>query len=83
MNKFDLEKNILDLSYKRNLQLISILLITGLGALFAFAGRLILNPERTLIYTLVIIFLASITYIFYQNIDEKLKEIYQKIKDLR
>jgi len=83
MNKSDIEKNVLDLSYNRNLQLLNIVLISGLGALFAFAGAWILNPERILVYTFAIIILSSITYILYQNIDEKLKEISLKIKSLK
>ncbi|MEK6926577.1 MAG: hypothetical protein AABW50_04840 [Nanoarchaeota archaeon] len=83
MVKFYLEKNVLDLSYKRNLQLLNIFLITGLGTLFAFVGAWILNPERILVYTFVIILVGSVTYIIYQNVDERLKEISQKIRDLK
>lgn len=83
MNKTELEKNVLDLSYKRNLQLLTIILITGLGALFAYIGSLILNPERIWIYTFIIIILTSFLYIFYQNIDEKLKKVSQKIISLK
>ena len=83
MNNPNVEKNVLDLSYNRNLQLLNIILISGLGALFAFAGALILNPERILVYTFVIIIVSSITYILYQNIDEKLKEISREIRSLK
>ncbi len=83
MNKIDLEKNVLDLSYKRYLQLLNIILITGFGALFAYVGALILNPERVMVYTFVIILGVVIIYIIYQNIGERLKGISNKIKNLK
>ncbi|MBU3906912.1 MAG: hypothetical protein KKA64_01545 [Nanoarchaeota archaeon] len=83
MNKIDLEKNVLYLAYKRNLQLLNIVLISGLGALFAYTGALILNPEKIVTYTFVMILVGAITYIIYKNIDETLRKISNQIKKLR
>lgn len=82
MNKIDLEKNVLDLSYRRNLQLINIILILGVGTFFAYIGALILNPGKYFIYTFLIIIIGVLTYIFYQRVDDLLKEISNKIKNL-
>ncbi len=82
MNKTDLEKNILDLSYKRNLQLMNIILISGIGTFFAYLGGLILNSEKSLPYTFAIILIGTITFLIYRNINENLREISTKIKNL-
>ena len=81
MEKSDLEKNVLDLSYKRNLQLLNIFLISGIGAIFASVGALILNPEKVFAYVFVIIIFGAITYILYAYIDERLKIISGRIKN--
>ncbi len=82
MDKTELEKNRLDLAYKRNLQLSNIILISGLGAVFAYVGSLILNPEKILSYTFVMILVSVVTYVLYNKIDKRLKNISEKIKNL-
>lgn len=82
MNKTNLEKNTLDLAYKRNLQLLNILLISGIGAVFAFLGSLILNPEKFTYYVYIIILVGLFIYITYKRIDENLKKISRKIRNL-
>ena len=82
MDKLEIEKNILDLSYKRNLQLLNIILVSGLGALFAYIGALILNPEKIISYTFVMIIVASLTYVFYRNVYENLRKVSEKLKNL-
>ena len=82
MRKVDLEKNTLDLAYRRNLNLLNIILISGLGAIFAYVGALILNPEKVVSYTFVLGLVATITYILYRKIDDKLKIISERIKGL-
>jgi hypothetical protein len=80
MDRLDLEKNCLDLAYQRNLQLLNAVLISGIGAFFAYFGALILNPERLLPYTLAMILVGIITYVFYRKIDERLKVISYKLR---
>ena len=53
MDKIDLEKNRLDLSYKRNLQLITIILVIGTGALVAYFAGIFLNPNKRFEYTIL------------------------------
>jgi hypothetical protein len=79
---YEIEKNRLDLAYKRYLQLLNIILISGLGAVFAYVGALILNPTHFLSYTLVILIIGIITFVFYRRIDASLREISKKIKNL-
>ncbi len=76
MNKIDLEKNRIDL------QILNIILISGIGTFFAYLGALILNPEKALTYTAVIILIASFTYVFYRRVDNNLKELSEQIKSL-
>lgn len=82
MGKVELEKNVFDLAYKRNLQLLNIVLILGIGYIFTYIGALILNPEKILVYTFVLILLGAITVVFYKKINENLKKISNKIKNL-
>lgn len=82
MEKSYLEKNVLDLSYKRNLQLLNIFLISGIGVIFASIVALILNPEKLFAYVFSIIIIGVITYIIYAYIDERLKIISEKIKNI-
>jgi len=82
MDKLDIEKNRLDLAYKRNLQLINIILISGIGVIFAYVGALILNLNKVLIYTFIMVLVGAITYIFYSNVNENLKQISDEIKNL-
>jgi len=82
VTKLDLEKNILNLSYRRNLQLLNIVLILGVGTVLAYAGSIILNPEKILSYTFATILVGAITYILYRNIDSNLNNISIKIKNL-
>ncbi len=82
MNKIELRKNVLDLEYKKNLQILNIILISGIGAIFAYIGALILNPDKAVAYTIVMIFAGSLTYWIYFMINENLKEISEKLEKL-
>jgi hypothetical protein len=61
---------------------LNIVLVSGLGAVFAYIGTLILNPQKALYYTLAMILVGTITYVFYRKIDERLREISKKIRSL-
>ena len=82
MDKVNLEKNRLDLSYKRNLQLLNIILISGIGAVFAYIGALVLNPEKIFYYTVIVILVSVVSYVFYKRINDNLKNVSIKIKNL-
>jgi len=82
MNKKDLEKNILDLSYKRNLQLLNIILIIGGSTFVASFVGLILNLNKLTEYSILLIIIGVITFMLYNRIDSNLREIANKIKGL-
>jgi len=75
-------KNILDLSYRRNLQLLNAVLIIGLGSFVAYFIGLVLNPDKLIQYTLIVIVLAVVSYIFYYKINRNLRNISNKIGKL-
>lgn len=82
MNRLAIKKNILDLSYKRNLQLINAILILGGGSIIASFTGLILNLAKAFQYS-VILFLVSIaTFTSYKLINKKLKSISLQIDKL-
>ena len=80
--EIQLKKNILDLSYKRNLQLINIILILGGGSILASFTGLILNFDKLFQYSVILFVLVALTYIAYSKIDKNLKDISERIKDL-
>ncbi|MEK6848696.1 MAG: hypothetical protein AABX65_03630 [Nanoarchaeota archaeon] len=82
ITKIELEKNILDLDYKRNLQLLNIVLITGLGIIFTYIGALIVSLEKYISYSLLLVVVISVTIYLYKRIDENLKEISENIQKL-
>ena len=75
-------KNILDLSYRRNLQLLNAVLIIGLGSFVAYFIGLVLNPNKLIQYTLIVIVLAVVSYTFYYKINRNLRNISNKIGKL-
>ncbi|MFH1711470.1 MAG: hypothetical protein ABH840_04120 [Nanoarchaeota archaeon] len=83
MKKTELRKNVLDLEYRKNLQILNIVLISGIGAIFAFIGALILNPNKLVAYSIMMILVGSLTYLIYFVINENLKSISEKIVKLR
>ncbi len=77
-----LEKNRLDLAYRRNLQILNVVLVVGLGSVVAYLGGLIFNPEQWVNYSLILIVIGSLTYSAYVKIDKNLRGISSKIRSL-
>ena len=82
MDAIGLKKNVLDLSYKRNLQILNIVLISGIGAIFAYIGALILTPVKIFSYTFVMLLIGLIMIILYNNLNSNLKDISNRIRNL-
>ncbi len=82
MDKKELKKNSLDLSYKRHLQILSAILLIGAGSFITYLAALILNPEKIIQYTIILAVIAAVTYLMYIKTDQTLREISQKIKNL-
>ena len=83
MRKIQLEKNCLDLEYQKNLQYLNAVLIVGAGSLVAYSGALILNVERWVSYTLIVLFMTYLTILSFVLVNKNLKEISEKIKNLK
>jgi len=82
MDKKVLEKNTLDLSYKRNLQILNAILFIGVGSFITYLAALILNSDKIIQYTIILAVIATVTYLMYTKINQTLKEISQEIKKL-
>ena len=84
MNKKEIEKNRLDLAYKKQLQILSNTMILGTITLVPVFISIILGetPEKRIIGLVIVAAIASIAYINYKNTDNKLKEISNKLKRL-
>jgi len=72
----------LDLAYKRNLQLLNVILIIGAGTFVAYLAGFVLNQDKIFQYTTLLIVVGAITYFLYNRFDDRLKEISIKIKEL-
>ncbi len=77
-----IKKNVLDLSYKRNLQLLNAVLIIGAGSFITFLAGVFLSPEKTYSYSVLLVIIGVITFVFYKRVDNNLKDISNKIRDL-
>ncbi len=82
MNKLEISKNRLDLSYRRNLQLLNIILLIGSGSFITYLVALILDFSKLLQYTFILALLGIITFILYKKIDKNLKNISERIDKL-
>jgi len=87
MSKIEIEKNRLDLSYQRQLQLINFILIGGAGGVISLIIGLVLNPEKlvkySIYYGISFIIIAIILYVVYIKLNENLKNISDKLKNLQ
>lgn len=82
MNKIDLDKNRLDLSYKRNLQLLNSILIIGAGSIVIYFAGLILDSDKIFEYSVILLIVSVLTIYFYNRINQNLKHISEHIRDL-
>ena len=83
MIKYVIEKNALDLSYKRNLQLLNAILIIGAGSFITFLAGVFLSPEKIDSYSILLAIIGIITFVFYKRVDNNLKDISNKIRSLK
>lgn len=77
-----IEKNRLDLAYKKQLCLLNFVLIVGAGSLISLFIGIILKPVEWFNYALAFTIIAIFAYISYSKIDETLKKISLEIKNL-
>ena len=82
ISKIEIEKNVLDLSYQRNLQLLNTILLIGTGSFISYLAALIIDFSKLMQYTVLLVVIASITLIFYKRVDGKLKKISEEIRNL-
>lgn len=82
MKRIELEKNRLDLSYQRNLQLLNITLLVGAGSFITYLVSLVLDISKAFQYTTILIILGAVTIILYRNINDTLRKISNEINDL-
>ena len=81
-DKSEIEKNRLDLAYQRNLQLLNTALLIGSGSFVTYLVALILDISKAFQYTIILVILAMVTYIFYNRVNDNLKKISESIKKL-
>jgi len=77
-----IKKNRLDLAYQRQLCFLDFILTIGVGSMISLLLGIILNPDNWFKYSIIFIVISSLAYIGYFKIDENLKKISQKIKEI-
>ncbi len=82
MNKLEIEKNRLDLAYKRNLQLLNAILVIGIGSFVVYLAGFLFNPDKVFEYTILLFIVGGLTLIFYLNVNNNLKNISDRIGKL-
>lgn len=83
MDRIAIKKNVLDLAYKRNLQLINAILFIGGGSIIASLTGLILNLDKAFQYSVILFIVILFSYIFYNFIDNRLRRVSDQIKMLK
>ena len=76
----EIEKNRLDLAYKKQLCLLNFVLIIGAGSIVSLFIGIIINPGKLFNYSVAFTIMGFFVYIWYSKIDNNLKEISQRIK---
>jgi len=76
------EKNRLDLAYQRQLCFLNFALTIEVGSIISLFIGVIFNPENWFKYSIISLVIGGLVYTLYFKIDEKLKEISNKIKNL-
>ena len=83
MNKNQqLKKNKLDLEYHKYSQLLNGVFIFATTGFIAFLGSFIWLKERLFIGLIISVFILILSYIFYKKIDDKLKDVCDKITSI-
>jgi len=77
-----IEKNRLDLAYHRQLYLLNFILLIGVGTIISLAISIIQNPNKWFNYSATFVVIGIVTLIFYYNVDENLKKISLKIRQI-
>lgn len=83
MNKSELEKNVLDLSYQRNLQILNSILIIMGGGFIAYLAALITDLSNIAQYTTLLVILGTILVIVYFKTDRTFRGISNRIRNLK
>ena len=65
----DIEKNRLDLAYKRQLCFLNFLLIIGVGSIISLIVGLLINLEKWLNYLIAFVIIGITIYLFYKKVD--------------
>lgn len=81
MNK-EFEKNRLDLAYQRQLYYLNGVIALGTIGAVTFLGTFIWNKDYLLIGLIIVTIFIIIAYYLHNKIDQNLKAISNKIKDL-
>ena len=82
MDKKEIEKNRLDLAYRRQLHFLNFILLIGVGSIISLVISLVVNFENWFRYAIAFVVVAVITFIIYNRIDENLQKISNKIQKL-
>lgn len=79
MDKKDIKKNILDLEYKKHLQMLNTSLILGTFGLIPLLISFVWYKERIIFGLSLTALLMALAYIWYKHTEEKLENVSKKL----
>ena len=82
MNKKELEKNVLDLAYRKQLNYLNAVLAVGTIGILSFIGTFIWNKESLKLGFILTTAVILLCYAAYKKLDKNMKEISNKIRKL-
>jgi hypothetical protein len=71
------------LEYQKNLQYLNAVLIIGAGSLVAYLAALILNLEKWIPYTSLVILISTLTTLSFIAVNKNLEKISKNIRNLK
>ncbi|HLC55305.1 MAG TPA: hypothetical protein VJJ75_02095 [Candidatus Nanoarchaeia archaeon] len=83
MKKTEIEKNCLDLEYKKQLQIMNAVIILATTGIISFIGTFIWNKDLLLLGAAISFAILVVCRIIYANINRKLQEIAESIRSLK
>ena len=82
MNKKEVRKNLLDLRYKKHLQIQNVTLLLGTISVIPLIISFIWYKERLILGFILTLIIGFISYIWYKKSDKRLNNILNRIKDI-
>ncbi len=83
MKSKNLEKNILDLDYRKQLQILNAVIILGTTGVLSFIGTFVWRKELLGVGLVIAFFIIGMCLVVYAKVNQNLHEITESIRNLK